>query len=91
MWGIYSYFGEFMALVSYVLIFLVAIIGAAIFIKTKKKSFAWWWVSAMANLFIFLFFLGAYTAFELDALFVSVYIWPLINIGWLGYLIYRGR
>jgi hypothetical protein len=91
MWGIYEGIGMVLGIAVYIVIFIVALVGALLFIKAKQKPFAWWWVSVMANLFAFLNFLGDSHLIGYMIRLFSILIWPVINIGVFGYLVYRWR
>lgn len=89
MYGAYYGIAEIIGVAIYLAILFVAVFGSVLFVRAKQKLFAWWWVSVMANIFAFLYLMGAYSipAYVMQA--VSISIWPLVNIIWLGYLLYR--
>ena len=90
MYGIYEGIGMVLGIAIYIVILLIALIGAAIFWYNKKRAFAFWWVSVMGNVFAFLYLLGGYgtLAYVLQAF--SLFVWPAINVGLLVVAIYQG-
>jgi hypothetical protein len=74
----------------YIVIFLIALIGAVIFWYNKKRLWAFWWVSVMANVFAYLYLLGGYGTLAYVMQFFSIFVWPVINLGWLAVCASRG-
>ena len=83
MLGIYEGIGRILGIATYILISLFALIGGLIFWYKKKISWAFWWLSAMANIFAFLYLLGGYGDFVYMMQIVAMIAWPIINIAWL--------
>lgn len=75
--------GRALASVLYLFILFITITGAGLLIFLKKKKFAFWWVSVMANVFAFLYLLGGYGDFIYMMQIVAMIAWPIINIAWL--------
>ena len=75
--------GRALANAAYLFLFSTALIGVLIFLKFGKRLFAFWWVSAMANIFAFLYLLGGYGDFVYMMQIVAMIAWPIINIAWL--------
>ena len=85
--GIYEGIGMVYGVITYALIFLFAIIGAFICWINKKRAFAFWWVSVMANFFAYLYLLGGYGDLAYAMQIVAMIAWPIINIAWFADLI----
>jgi hypothetical protein len=75
--------GRALASVLYLFILFITITGAGLLIFLKKKKFAFWWVSVMANVFAFLHFLGDSSTVGWIIRVFSIIAWPIINIAWL--------
>jgi len=91
MYGIYGDLAKLIVLAIYVCIFVVALIGVIVFWINKKRNWAFWWVSIMANIFAFLYLLGGYGNFIYVAQFFSIFIWPIINLFWLGMMVFAPK
>ena len=67
----------------YVCILIIAISGYVLFVRIARRGFAFWWVSVMANVFAFLYLLGGYGDLAYAMQIVSIFIWPVLNVGGL--------
>lgn len=84
--------GSALANIIYSFVFVTAILGVMLFFTFKKKSFAIWWVSLGANIFAFLYLLDNFSVPAYYAmLFLSFFVWPIINIIWVIRLIIQDR
>ena len=79
--------GQALANMLYSFILFIAIAGAGAFLMLKKKLFASWWVSVMANIFAYLYLLGGYGDLAYALQIVAMIAWPIINVAWLADLI----
>lgn len=82
--------GQALANVVYLFLFFITIIGVLILLKLKKRLYAFWWMSVMANVFAFLYLLGGYGDFAYMMQIVAMIAWPIINIAWLLNLVRGG-
>ena len=76
-----------LANVIYFVILFIAIVGGLIFLKLKKRDWAFWWVSVTASIFAYLYFLGGYGGLDNMAQAIGTIGWPIINLAWLADLI----
>lgn len=68
---------------------IIGLFGAATFlflIGNQRKGYAFWWLSAILNLFCGLIFMGDPTPFGSLFEIFSLTIWPVANLGGLIYL-----
>ena len=79
-----------LANVIYLVILFIAIVGGLIFWKFKKRGWAFWWLSVMASIFAYLYFLGGYGGLDNMAQAIGTIGWPIINLAWLADLV-RGE
>lgn len=66
---------------------IISLAGIIIFIIKKTILGAFFWLSLMANLFCYLFFMGYYHNYPYALFAVINLIWPVINLGLLLWLI----
>lgn len=90
-YGVYTLYVVSIAAALYISLFIVALAGVLLFRRIGRNQIALWWVSLLANIFVFLILLGGYGTPAYIMQFLSIFIWPLINIVWLIYIIIQEK
>jgi hypothetical protein len=69
--------GEFLANIVFATLGVIALIGYSLFFYFNRKLAGFIWVSVMANIFSFLYFMGS---LQTVVIVFSMFVWPLINV-----------
>lgn len=86
--------GGALAILVYLFILLITIVGVVVLFVIKKGKWAFWWVSVMFNVFFFLYFPGGNSDLRFSERIFVMIAWPVANLAWLLDLVrseWRGR